>query len=48
VLDLLMSLAGHDITVIMISTSCRAVMRFSERVMCLDAGKIMRSARPPR
>ena len=41
VLDLLMSLAGHDITVIMIEHIMQAVMRFSDRVMCLDAGRII-------
>src|SRR3982075_1546360 len=46
VLDLLMSLAGHDITVIMIEHIMQAVMRFSERVMCLDAGKIIAIGAP--
>ena len=46
VLDLLMSLAGHDITVIMIEHIMQAVMRFSERVMCLDAGKIIAIGTP--
>ena len=46
VLDLLMSLAGHDITVIMIEHIMQAVMRFSERVMCLDAGKIIAIGKP--
>src|ERR1700730_3946241 len=41
VLDLLMSLAGQDITVIMIEHIMQAVMRFSERVMCLDPGRII-------
>ncbi len=41
VLDLLMSLADHDITIIMIEHIMQAVMRFSHRVMCLDAGKII-------
>jgi len=46
VLDLLMSLAGHDITVIMIEHIMQAVMRFSERVMCLDAGRIIAIGKP--
>src|ERR1700726_3094522 len=46
VLDLLMSLAGHDITVIMIEHIMQAVMRFSERVMCLDAGRIIAIGTP--
>ena len=46
VLDLLMSLAGKDITIIMIEHIMQAVMRFSERVMCLDAGKIIAIGTP--
>jgi branched-chain amino acid transport system ATP-binding protein len=46
VLDLLMSLAGQDITIIMIEHIMQAVMRFSERVMCLDAGKIIAIGTP--
>ena len=41
VLDLLMSLASQDITIIMIEHIMQAVMRFSDRVMCLDTGKIV-------
>src|SRR5258705_10352053 len=41
VLDLLISLGEEDITIIMIEHIMQAVMRFSERVMCLDAGKII-------
>ena len=46
VLDLLMSLAGKDITIIMIEHIMQAVMRFSDRVMCLDAGKIIALGAP--
>jgi branched-chain amino acid transport system ATP-binding protein len=46
VLDLLMSLAGEDIAVIMIEHIMAAVMRFSERVMCLDAGRIIALGTP--
>ena len=46
VLDLLMSLAREDITIIMIEHIMQAVMRFSERVMCLDAGKIIAMGTP--
>ena len=46
VLDLLMILAGEDITVIMIEHIMHAVMRFSQRVMCLDAGKIIALGAP--
>ena len=46
VLDLLMSLAGQDITVIMIEHIMQAVMRFSQRVMCLEAGRIIALGAP--
>ena len=46
VLDLLMSLARENITIIMIEHIMQAVMRFSERVMCLDAGKIIAMGTP--
>ena len=46
VLDLLMSLAGEDIAIIMIEHIMQAVMRFSDRVMCLDAGKIIAIGAP--
>jgi len=46
VLDLLISLAGQDITIIMIEHIMQAVMRFSERVMCLDAGRIIALGAP--
>ena len=41
VLDLLLSLGGEDIAIIMIEHIMQAVMRFSERVICLDAGKVI-------
>jgi branched-chain amino acid transport system ATP-binding protein len=46
VLDLLMSLADQDITIIMIEHIMQAVMRFSERVMCLEAGRIIAIGTP--
>jgi branched-chain amino acid transport system ATP-binding protein len=46
VLDLLLTLAGKDITIIMIEHIMQAVMRFSQRVMCLDAGKIIAIGAP--
>ena len=46
VLDLLIKLAGQGITIIMIEHIMQAVMRFSERVMCLDAGKIIAVGAP--
>ena len=46
VLDLLMSLGGDDIAIIMIEHIMQAVMRFSERVMCLDAARIIAIGAP--
>jgi branched-chain amino acid transport system ATP-binding protein len=46
VLDLLISLGGEDIAIIMIEHIMQAVMRFSERVMCLDAGRIIAIGAP--
>ena len=46
VLDLLISLGEEHITIIMIEHIMQAVMRFSERVMCLDAGKIIAIGSP--
>jgi branched-chain amino acid transport system ATP-binding protein len=46
VLDLLIKLAGQGLTIIMIEHIMQAVMRFSERVMCLDAGKIIAIGTP--
>ncbi len=46
VLDLLLSLGGEDVAIIMIEHIMQAVMRFSERVMCLDAGKIIAIGAP--
>jgi branched-chain amino acid transport system ATP-binding protein len=46
VLDLLLTLASEDMTIIMIEHIMQAVMRFSERVMCLDAGRIIAIGAP--
>lgn len=46
VLDLLLQLSADGITIIMIEHIMHAVMRFSERVMCLDAGKIIALGAP--
>jgi branched-chain amino acid transport system ATP-binding protein len=46
VLDLLLSLGGEDIAIIMIEHIMQAVMRFSQRVMCLDAGRIIAVGAP--
>jgi branched-chain amino acid transport system ATP-binding protein len=46
VLDLMISLGDQDITIIMIEHIMQDVMRFSQRVMCLDAGKIIALGAP--
>jgi branched-chain amino acid transport system ATP-binding protein len=46
VLDLLIKLGSQGITIIMIEHIMHAVMRFSERVMCLDAGRIIAIGAP--
>ncbi|MGE0256048.1 MAG: ABC transporter ATP-binding protein [Alphaproteobacteria bacterium] len=47
VLDILFRLnERHGITIIMIEHIMRAVMRFSQRVICLDAGKKIAEATP--
>jgi branched-chain amino acid transport system ATP-binding protein len=46
VLDLLLSLGGEGIAIIMIEHIMQAVMRFSERVMCLDAGRVIAIGAP--
>jgi branched-chain amino acid transport system ATP-binding protein len=46
VLDLLVKLNQDGITIIMIEHIMHAVMRFSERVMCLDAGRIIAEGTP--
>lgn len=48
VLDVLFKLNAEGITVIMIEHIMQAVMRFSERVMCLDAGRIICEGTPQR
>ena len=46
VLKILFSLNAEGITVIMIEHIMQAVMRFSQRVVCLDAGKIICEGTP--
>ena len=46
VLHLLMSLNADGITIIMIEHIMHAVMRFSQRVICLDAGKVICEGTP--
>ncbi|HVJ12943.1 MAG TPA: ABC transporter ATP-binding protein [Burkholderiales bacterium] len=46
VLDILFKLNASGITIIMIEHIMQAVMRFSQRVVCLDAGKIICEGTP--
>ena len=46
VLEILSRLSQRGITIIMIEHIMRAVMHFSERVICLDAGRIIAEAPP--
>ena len=46
VLDILFDLNKLGITIIMIEHIMQAVMKFSERVICLDAGKIICEGTP--
>jgi branched-chain amino acid transport system ATP-binding protein len=46
VLAILFKLNGQGITIIMIEHIMQAVMRFSQRVVCLDAGKIICQGTP--
>ncbi|MGH6959219.1 MAG: ABC transporter ATP-binding protein [Dongiaceae bacterium] len=45
-LEMVMGLNGQGITVVMIEHIMRAIMRFSHRVVCLDAGRIAAEAPP--
>ena len=46
VLNLLLALNSEGITIIMIEHIMHAVMRFSERVVCLEAGRIIAEGTP--
>jgi branched-chain amino acid transport system ATP-binding protein len=46
VLEILMKLNAQGITIIMIEHIMQAVMRFSQRVVCLDAGRIICEGTP--
>jgi len=46
VLEILMVLNGRGVAVIMIEHIMRAVMRFSERIVVLDAGKKIAEGTP--
>ena len=45
-LGILFALSREGVTVIMIEHIMRAIMRFSERVVCLDAGRIVADGTP--
>jgi branched-chain amino acid transport system ATP-binding protein len=45
-LDMVMGLSSRGMTVVMIEHIMRAIMRFSQRVVCLDAGRIVAQAPP--
>ena len=46
VLDMVMEINADGVTVIMIEHIMRAIMRFSLRVMCLDAGEVIAEGEP--
>ena len=46
VLGIVLGLNREGVTIIMIEHIMRAIMRFSERVICFDAGRIMAEAPP--
>lgn len=45
-LDIVMGVSQLGVAIIMIEHIMRAIMRFSERVVCLDAGRIVAEAAP--
>jgi branched-chain amino acid transport system ATP-binding protein len=46
ILDIAMQINARGVAVIMIEHIMRAIMRFSHRVLCLDAGKIIAQGSP--
>ena len=48
VLEILFQLSSRGITIIMVEHIMRAIMRFSERVLCLDAGCLIADGPPER
>ena len=46
VLALLFTLSERGVTIVMIEHIMRAIMRFSQRVLCLDAGRVMAEGTP--
>ncbi len=47
-LDIILGLSRHGVTIVMIEHIMRAIMRFSERVVCMDAGRVMADGPPDR
>lgn len=45
-LDIVMGVSGNGVAIIMIEHIMRAIMRFSERVVCLNTGQIVAEAAP--
>jgi branched-chain amino acid transport system ATP-binding protein len=45
-LGIILDLSGQGVTIVMIEHIMRAIMRFSERVVCLDAGRIIAEGTP--
>jgi branched-chain amino acid transport system ATP-binding protein len=45
-LEMVMGLSNRGMTVVMIEHIMRAIMRFSQRVVCLDSGRIVAQAPP--
>jgi len=45
-LDIILGLSRQGVTVMMIEHIMRAIMRFSERVVCMDAGRVMAEGPP--
>jgi branched-chain amino acid transport system ATP-binding protein len=48
VLELVLGLSGQGMTILMIEHIMRAIMRFSQRVVCLDGGRIIAEGTPDR
>jgi branched-chain amino acid transport system ATP-binding protein len=46
VLDIVFAVSARGVTILMIEHIMRAIMRFSQRVVCLDAGRVVVDAAP--
>ena len=45
-LDIILGLSRQGVAIVMIEHIMRAIMRFSERVLCMDAGRVMAEGPP--